>query len=167
MRVGISHDFFAKGLQDYADPIASWVRETSQNSRDCGASTIKFEFSGTPDGDTLAVVENDGPPMDEETLLGKFLCLGGTTKVSSDAVGGFGVAKVIIALAHKSYRIDTGTCRVVGSGGDFEIEHHECFHGTIDEVRVASVPRSDFWIAAQYLSMTYAFITYGAIETSP
>jgi len=134
MRVGISHEFFEKGLQDYASWRDAWVRETGQNSRDCGASTIKFEFSRTPDGDTLAVAENDGPPMDEETLLNKFLCLGGTTKQAGDSVGGFGVAKVVIALAHKSYRIDTGCCRVVGSGGDFEVEQRDFFHGTRTEV---------------------------------
>jgi hypothetical protein len=134
MRVGISHDFFEKGLQDYADHRAAWVRELLQNGADCGAKTINFEFSRTPDGNTLAVAENDGPPMDEETLLGKFLCLGGTTKVSGDVVGGFGLAKVVIALAHKSYQIDTGTCRIIGSGGDFEIEQREFFPGTRTEV---------------------------------
>ena len=156
MRVGISHDFFEKGLQDYASWRDSWVRETSQNGSDCGASTIKFQFSRMPEGDTLAVVENDGPPMDEETLLGKFLCLGGTTKDSKDTVGGFGLAKVVIALAHKSYRIDTGCCRVVGSGGDFEVEQRDFFHGTRTEVlmkgdQVAALRRAvrDFIAYAQ------------------
>lgn len=156
MRVGISQDFFEKGLQDYASWRDSWVRETSQNGSDCGASTIKFQFSRTPDGDTLAVVENDGPPMDEETLLGKFLCLGGTTKDSKDTVGGFGLAKVVIALAHKFYRIDTGCCRVVGSGGDFEVEQRDFFHGTRTEVlmkgdQVAALRRAvrDFIAYAQ------------------
>lgn len=156
MRVGISHEFFEKGLQDYASWRDAWVREIGQNSSDCGASTIKFEFSRTPDGDTLAVAENDGPPMDEATLLGKFLCLGGTTKQAGDSVGGFGVAKVVIALAHKSYRIDTGTCRVVGSGGDFEVEQRDSYHGTRTEVvmkgdQVAALRRAvrDFIAYAQ------------------
>jgi hypothetical protein len=38
-----------------------------------------------------------------------------------------------------------------------EFEH---FNGMIDEVRVSSEARSADWIAAQYLSMTDAFITY-------
>ena len=87
MRVGISREFFEKGLNDYVSWCDSWVRETAQNSSDCGAATIKFAFSLTPDGDTLAVAENDGPPMDEETLLGKFLCLGGTTKDTTEVTG--------------------------------------------------------------------------------
>ena len=36
----------------------------------------------------------------------------------------------------------------------------EDFHGLIDEVRISDVARSEAYIAAQYLSMTDAFITY-------
>jgi hypothetical protein len=158
MRVGINHEFFEKGLNDYASWRDSWVREIGQNSADCGAATIKFEFSQMPDGDTLAVAENDGPPMDEKTLLDKFLCLGGTTKDSGDSVGGFGVAKVVIALAHKSYRIDTGTCRVSGAGGDFEIEQREYFPGTRTEV----VMRGD-QVAALHQAVR-DFITYAQLD---
>ena len=38
-------------------------------------------------------------------------------------------------------------------------------NGIVDEVRVSSVSRSDDWIAAQYLSMTNAFIVFGPEET--
>ncbi|MAE66809.1 MAG: hypothetical protein CMJ18_21330, partial [Phycisphaeraceae bacterium] len=38
------------------------------------------------------------------------------------------------------------------------------FDGMIDEVRLATVERSADWIAAQYLSMTDALVTYGAPE---
>ena len=158
MRVGISHEFFEKGLNDYASWCDSWVRETAQNSSDCGAATIKFAFSLTPDGDTLAIAENDGPPMDEETLLGKFLCLGGTTKDMDDSVGGFGVAKVVIALAHKSYHIDTGTCRVIGSGGEFEVEQREFFPGTRTEV----VMKGDHVVALR--QAVRDFITYAQLD---
>jgi hypothetical protein len=36
----------------------------------------------------------------------------------------------------------------------------EAFHGLIDEVRISDVARSKDYVAAQYLSMTDAFITY-------
>jgi hypothetical protein len=130
MRVGISHDFFRKGLNDYAEPYAAWIREIGQNSIDSGCSNIRFNTSYDSDRNTVIIAENDGPPMDEATLLDKFLCLGGTTKTFDGTVGGFGVAKVVIALAHKSYRIDTGTCVVEGSGGDFELSTRPYFHGT-------------------------------------
>jgi hypothetical protein len=38
------------------------------------------------------------------------------------------------------------------------------FKGSIDEVRISDVDRSDRWIKAQHLSMTDAFITYGSEE---
>ena len=36
------------------------------------------------------------------------------------------------------------------------------FPGKVEEVRVSNVARSADWIKAQYLSMTNAFIAYGA-----
>jgi hypothetical protein len=41
------------------------------------------------------------------------------------------------------------------------------FQGTLDEVRLSASARSADWIAAQYLSMTGAFVTVGAEETAP
>ena len=35
------------------------------------------------------------------------------------------------------------------------------FHGSIDEVRISNVARSDDWIMAEFLSMSDLFITYG------
>jgi hypothetical protein len=39
--------------------------------------------------------------------------------------------------------------------------------GTVDEVRISSVPRSAEWIEAQYKSMTCGLIKFGAQETPP
>jgi glucose/arabinose dehydrogenase len=44
-------------------------------------------------------------------------------------------------------------------GGDY-------WNGDLDEIRVSDVARSTDWIAAQHLSMTDAFATYGSVETS-
>ena len=44
-----------------------------------------------------------------------------------------------------------------GNGGDY-------FLGSIDEVRISNVARSADWMAAQYLSMTDTFITYGGSQ---
>lgn len=41
------------------------------------------------------------------------------------------------------------------------------FDGTIDEVRIAEVPRTAGWIAQQYASMTDAIISFGAEEPAP
>jgi hypothetical protein len=42
------------------------------------------------------------------------------------------------------------------------LDDNRFFPGVLDEVRVAAVARSPAWIAAQYRSMTDAFVTYGA-----
>lgn len=137
MRVGISHDFFARGLNDYADWHWAWIRELAQNGVDCGASSLHFKIYNDAVGDTVAVCWNDGPPMSQEVLLDKFLCLGGTTKTFEGTTGGFGIAKTVIALAHKSYKIETGEYCVVGSGGEFELTEQEPFDGTKTTVVMA------------------------------
>lgn len=130
MRVGVSHDFFARGLNDYANWHWAWVRELAQNGVDCGSENVHFHIYNDDDGNTVAVCWNDGPPMDKEVLLGKFLCLGGTTKTFEGTTGGFGIAKTVIALAHMSYKIETGAYCVVGSGGEFNLTEEEFFAGT-------------------------------------
>ncbi len=41
----------------------------------------------------------------------------------------------------------------------------EYWNGAIDEIRMSSIARSPDWIAAQYLSMTDSFLTFGAEES--
>jgi len=43
----------------------------------------------------------------------------------------------------------------------------DCFAGQIDEVRLSTVPRSNNWIEAQYLSMNNEFITFGDEVVNP
>ena len=128
--VGITSDFFARGLKDYADWRWAWPRELAQNGMDSGASTIHFAIRTNVDGDTEATCWNDGPPMTKEVLLDKFLCLGGTTKTFAGTVGGFGIAKTVCCLAHKSYQIETGSYMVAGVGGQFELTEQQPFSGT-------------------------------------
>ena len=129
MRVGVAHDFFAKELRAYSDWKLAWIRELVQNGVDCGSRNISFTFESHPDG-CLATVRNDGPPMSREVLLDKFLNLGGTTKTGQDSVGGYGIAKTVIAFAHKHYEIHTGNLVVRGSGGEFELTEEEPVAGT-------------------------------------
>lgn len=132
MRIGISHDFFAKGLNDYSDWRAAWVREIAQNSIDAGSRRLSIITDGAK-----LVAENDGPPMSEDVLLNKFLCLGGTTKNFENSVGGFGIAKTVLCLAHPRYKIETGAQVISGSGGEFEFTTGEFFAGTRTTVWLA------------------------------
>lgn len=127
MQVKIGPDFFAKGLRDYSSWKWAWVRELVQNGVDAGSKNIRF--STFDNGETCqAVCENDGPPMDRETLLNKFLCLGGSTKDTGNSIGGFGMAKTVICYAHPSYTIHTGDIFISGSGGEFEMKEGETQH---------------------------------------
>lgn len=140
MQVGIAQSFFAKSLNDYQDWNWAWVRELAQNGIDAGSKNISINLESTYSGNTVAVCENDGPPMDRETLLDKFLCVGGTTKDFDGSVGGFGIAKLVIAFAHLSYKIETGNLVVEGSGGEFDISESDDY---VDGVRTTVVMEGD------------------------
>lgn len=92
--------YFAAHL--YSHPLLSIVtRELYQNARDA------CRRAGRPAGIALVVVadegfryghvtcRDDGCGMDEDTILDRFLCLGGTDKGEGDT-GGFGIAKAVI-----------------------------------------------------------------------
>lgn len=130
MQVKVGRDFFTKGLRDYANWRWAWVRELVQNGVDAGSSNISFEIVDLGDGKCRATCTNDGPPMDRETLLNKFLSLGGSTKDAGGSIGGFGMAKTVIALAHESYKIHSGDLIVSGSGGEFELTNGS-YHGGV------------------------------------
>ena len=61
--------------------------------------------------------------------------------------------------------IDSPMLGSIGAVYDMESKGmNEYYKGKIDEVRIIGAARSPAWIAAQYRSMTDAFITYGAAE---
>lgn len=131
MHVGINHDYFTKGLLDYQNWHWAWGRELLQNGVDAGASHVTFDVHY--DGEyTIAKCSNNAPPMSRDVLINKFLSIGGTTKsAGGSSVGGFGIAKTVIALAHHQYSIRTGEFEVKGFGGEFELlEGLERLNGT-------------------------------------
>jgi hypothetical protein len=138
LSVRIGSDFFTKGLRDYANWRWAWVRELVQNGVDAGSRNISFDIAEMDDEICVATCVNDGPPMDRETLLNKFLSLGGSTKNNGQSIGGFGLAKVVIALAHVDYSIHTGSTLVKGSGGEFELLDAEHFSGVKTTVTIRS-----------------------------
>ena len=136
--VKIGSDFFTKGLRDYANWRWAWVRELVQNGVDAGSRNISFQIEEVDDETCVATCTNDGPPMDRETLLNKFMSLGGSTKDNGESIGGFGLAKVVIALAHVEYSIHTGGTLVKGSGGEFELSDVEHYSGVRTTVTIRS-----------------------------
>ena len=49
----------------------------------------------------------------------------------------------------------------------FRTDYPPFFHGDVDEVRIADVPRSAGWMALQHLSMTDRLVTFGPEERLP
>jgi len=137
--ITIESEYFQKSLRDYNSWEQAWPRELLQNSIDCGSNRIEFKIAYDPATDTThAECTNNGPPMDRETITDKFLSLGGSSKDNkAGSVGGFGVAKTVICLAHQSYTIHTGQHKITGSGGNYEISQAPNNNGTTTKVQMA------------------------------
>lgn len=115
-QVGIGHEFFSTALRDYHDWQEKWWREAIQNSVDAGASEITCSVETTDEGVVVTCTDN-GRGMDQDTLLNKFLRLGGTTKTGlAGSRGGFGKAKELLLFPWIAWRIETRDTEVVGSG---------------------------------------------------
>jgi len=88
-----------------AHTLPIMVREVLQNSHDAGGS-ISLTIERKPEG-FLVTCADTGCGMDEDTLINKFLCLGGTTKAAqAGAVGAFGIAKAAI-VSNSFWQIST------------------------------------------------------------
>lgn len=132
--VKIGPEFFSKEFNEYENWHWAWVREILQNSIDAGSNKIEFRFGLDENGDTSAIVVNDGKPMTEEILVDKLLALGSSGKNFSGSVGGFGKAKNIILFCHKSWDVKSGTTHAAGVGGEYELHEIPDFYGTQTEV---------------------------------
>jgi len=140
--IKIGPHFFKNEFDHYANWHLAYIREAAQNSLDT-PHTTKFEFTANEvDGDTIVSFTNDGDPMDEDVLVNKLLALGESGKNfvgdGEGTVGGFGKAKILLYMSHKSYAIRTGTLEVRGAGGEYDlIRDLPYFHGTRSEVVMA------------------------------
>lgn len=135
--IRIGREFFTTALRDYHDWKEKWWREAIQNSVDAGATDIDCRVEQVPEGFAISV-SDDGRGMDEDTLLNKFLVLGGTTKTRGDTRGGFGKAKELLVLPWLAWSIHTRDRKVVGAGLDYQVEPAPFRQGT--EIRVVMPP---------------------------
>ena len=127
--IRIGREFFTTALRDYHDWQEKWWREAVQNSVDAGATRIDCMVEEVPEGFAVSVTD-DGRGMDEDTLLNKFLVLGGTTKTLGDTRGGFGKAKELLVLPWLAWSIHTRDRKVVGAGLDYQVDPVQYLHGT-------------------------------------
>ncbi len=128
--IRIGREFFTTALRDYQDWEEKWWREGVQNAVDAGATEIECRVEETPEGMAVSIADN-GRGMDADTLLNKFLVLGGTTKGSTSGTrGGFGKAKELLVLPWLAWSIHTRDQRVTGSGVEYQVESAPYRQGT-------------------------------------
>jgi hypothetical protein len=133
--VTIGPAFFKKAFNDYGNKFWAFGREIMQNSIDCGSTHIDVLIARNCE-DTRVIVQNDGEPMDHDTLVNKLLSLGESGKdFRAGAVGGFGKAKEILYFAHKEYAIMSGDWHARGSGAGYNLTPSPMhLHGTNSNV---------------------------------
>lgn len=134
--VRIGHEFFTTALRDYQDWQEKWWREAIQNSVDAGATEVVCEVHPNAGGPGHRVMcADNGRGMDRETILDKFLVLGGTTKTSGETTGGFGKAKELLILPWLEWSIESRNVIVRGHGIEYTVEDRdEYVSGTILQV---------------------------------
>ena len=100
-----------------------------QNSVDGGGKNIALDAKTQEDGTMLVTCDDDGRGMDEDTIVNKFLVLGGTTKIGAGgAAGGFGKAKELRLLdflaVHSRIRSSRALGSITRSRGDRCVRGH-------------------------------------------
>lgn len=136
-QVTIGPQFFKKEFKDYENWHYAIVREFMQNSIDAKSKHISITLQPQAEN-TLLIVENDGEVMTKDILINKLLALGESGKnFTEGSIGGFGKAKIILYYAHAQYEIRSGSLKVTGCGGDYQLEENAEYHpGTISFVTI-------------------------------
>lgn len=133
-RIGIGREFFVTALKDYDDWPEKWWREAVQNAVDAKATQVALSVE--QEGSLIrALCSDNGVGMDEDTILNRFLVLGGTTKVgAAGETGGFGKAKELLLLPWVKWRIHSRETVVEGAGIDYSVSRGSARKGTQLEV---------------------------------
>lgn len=113
--ITMGEEWFETIKSDYSDWHFAWAREAGQNSLDAGATAIMATVILNDDGDTVVTWSDNGCGMSAGTLESKFMAVGGSKK-EAGGTGGFGVAKLILAFAQKSYSIRSHDMIAEGAG---------------------------------------------------
>lgn len=150
--ITIGPEFFVTALKDYADWPMKWWREAVQNAVDAGGRNIALGATTNADGTFTVFCDDDGRGMDQETVINKFLVLGGTTKIGEGgAAGGFGKAKELLLLPWISWRIHSRDTVVEGAGIDYSVARTSARIGTRLEVVMPADKKTDGAVALAFL----------------
>lgn len=112
--------YFRLALKDYANWRLKWWREAIQNAVDAGAKNIECGSEELPDGTFRVWCSDDGRGMDRDTVVTKFLRLGGSSKEGEEGTtGGFGKAKEMLVLPWLRWSLTSRGTRIDGVGNQY------------------------------------------------
>lgn len=155
-QMSIGAEYLQTAKRDYANWRETWWREAIQNSVDAGARNVSCEVTRNSDGTWRVTCEDDGRGMDEETLTGKFMRLGGSGKRDEGgSTGGFGKAKELLLLPWLSYEIHSRSVLVVGAGTSYRVEAAQDRQGTRLTVTMAADDKTSDVNARSFISKCY------------
>ena len=124
--------YVTRRMDGHADWRLAFWRELFQNSTDAGANVFDIKVSEAPaigafgrETESRNIIrvmfKDNGTGMSLETLRDVFFSPGKSTKNTSDTVGGFGTARLMLCFSQARYAIDTNGLRAEGDGSEYII----------------------------------------------
>lgn len=154
--VGIGEDYYSSALREYSPWDRMWVRESLQNAIDAGAKHVDLTIIEDNDGTATVACDDDGPGMDRDVIVNKFLMLGGTGKKGmAGATGGFGKAKELLILPWLSWSIASRDVVVEGANTAYEGRYVAARVGTRLEVHMPAERKASVASALYVLKRSY------------
>jgi len=153
----VSSNFYTSILKDYESWEEKWWREVIQNAVDSGTRKIELGYEEQEDGSAIVSCRDYGRGMDEDTLLNKFLVLGGSSKADAltGATGGFGKAKELILLPWLTWSIHTRDLLATGTGTKYEVRKVERIDGTLVQVAMPADKKTRPALAINFVKKCY------------
>lgn len=119
--ISVPNSFFVSERNTiYNDWRSAFWRELLSNAIDAGSSRIMVQTKFDAGKLRVDVVDN-GSGMSRDVLENVYMKLGASTKGGTDAIGGFGRARILTCFSQDSYRIRSSNFVVTGSGADYDI----------------------------------------------
>lgn len=120
--ISVPNSFFVSERNTiYNDWRAAFWRELLSNAIDAGSTRVMIQTKFHEGKLRVDVIDN-GNGMSRDTLETVYMKLGASTKGGSDAIGGFGRARILTCFSQDSYRIRSSNFVAIGSGAEYEVK---------------------------------------------
>lgn len=162
--ISVPHSYFKKAKKEYRNWMMALFREIIQNSVDAGATKIDFNLDEKDDEFHLTCSDN-GSGMSEDILINVLLCLGGSHKDNSDAIGGFGYAKTLLFFAHEHYQIKTKDNLVEGIGGNYNFSKTDDYiDGTEISLILSRIDENEVTYSFEFIEALKEIMAYSHLK---